>query len=125
MPAKVSKIPKIKPFKPFNLSGVKNLKFVSRTGKSISGAGGKAARTIMTWGNAAKGAIVAGGGVFAYYLLQGGAVELISRLLGVSEDTAKIILLGVGLLAVGLIVSALIKRFGLDGRKTGGGRRLR
>lgn len=61
-------------------------------GKVVANTGAKAGRTLVSWGGALKGAIVAGGGVLAYYLLHGGLLDFLENLFDVDESTAKGIL---------------------------------
>lgn len=73
--------------KTWTANGVRNVQTMTRVAGEAARAG---ARTAITWGNAAKVALV---GVFSYLFLTGGASNVVSRTLGISEEAAQILII--------------------------------
>jgi hypothetical protein len=72
------------------------------------------ARTVISWGNAAKVALVGG---FSYLFLTGGASNVVSRTLGISEGAAQILII-FGFIVIMILVTRYLinyvrNRFGL------------
>ena len=73
--------------KTWTANGVKNVQTVTRVAGEAVQAG---ATTLITWGNAAKVAIVGG---FTYLFLNGGASNVVSTTLGISQEAAQILII--------------------------------
>lgn len=73
--------------KTWTANGVKNVQTVTRVAGEAVQAG---AKTIITWGNAAKVAIVGG---FTYLFLNGGASNVVASTLGISQEAAQILII--------------------------------
>ena len=73
--------------KTWTANGVRNVQTVSKVaGEAIE----NGARTVITWGNAAKVAIAGG---FTYLFLNGGASSVVSSALGISQESAQILII--------------------------------
>lgn len=70
----------------WEVDGVKN---IQRVVKSVGPAAEAAGKTVMTWANACKVAVVGG---FGFLFLHGGASEVVATTLGISEDAAQILI---------------------------------
>lgn len=84
-------------------NGVKNVQTVVR---SVGPAAEAAGKTVMTWANAAKVALVGG---FGYLFLHGGASEVVSNALGIDEGAAQILIWIVALFFLLLLAYWLAK----------------
>jgi hypothetical protein len=73
--------------KTWTANGVKNVQTVTRVAGEAVQAG---AKTVITWGNAAKVAIVGG---FTYLFLNGGASNVVATTLGISQEAAQILII--------------------------------
>jgi len=73
--------------KTWTANGVKNVQTVTKVAGEAVQAG---AKTIVTWGNAAKVAIVGG---FTYLFLNGGASNVVASTLGISQEAAQILII--------------------------------
>ena len=98
--------------KTWTSNGVKNVQTVTTAaGGAIKAAGS----TAITWGNAAKVAIV---GAFSYLFLTGGASNVVSHALGISPEAAQILIVFgfvvIMILATRYVVNWMVARYGLD-----------
>lgn len=97
--------------KTWTVNGVKNVQTVTKVAGEAVQAG---ARTVISWGNAAKVALVGG---FSYLFLTGGASNVVSRTLGISEEAAQILIIFGFIVIMILVTRYLINyvrgRFGL------------
>ncbi|MBR7006290.1 MAG: hypothetical protein IKH98_05250 [Candidatus Methanomethylophilaceae archaeon] len=98
--------------KTWTANGVKNVQTVTTAaGSALSSAGS----TVLTWGNAAKVAIV---GAFSYLFLTGGASNVVSHALGISPEAAQILIIFgfvvIMILATRYVVNWMVARYGLD-----------
>lgn len=73
--------------KTWTANGVKNVQTVTRVAGEAVQAG---AKTVITWGNAAKVAIAGG---FTYLFLNGGASNVVASTLGISQGAAQILII--------------------------------
>ncbi|MBO4569511.1 MAG: hypothetical protein J5674_06160 [Candidatus Methanomethylophilaceae archaeon] len=101
--------------KTWTSNGVKNVQTVTTAaGGAIKAAGS----TAITWGNAAKVAIV---GAFSYLFLTGGASNVVSHALGISPEAAQILIVFgfvvIMILATRYVVNWMVARYGLDREK--------
>ncbi|MDY4580897.1 MAG: hypothetical protein SPC89_05590 [Candidatus Methanarcanum hacksteinii] len=97
--------------KTWTVNGVKNVQTVTKVAGEAVQAG---ARTVISWGNAAKVALVGG---FSYLFLTGGASNVVSRTLGISEGAAQILII-FGFIVIMILVTRYLinyvrNRFGL------------
>lgn len=97
--------------KTWTANGVKNVQTVTKVAGEAVQAG---ARTVISWGNAAKVALVGG---FSYLFLTGGASNVVSRTLGISEGAAQILII-FGFIVIMILVTRYLinyvrNRFGL------------
>jgi hypothetical protein len=97
--------------KTWTANGVKNIQTVTKVAGEAVQAG---AKTVISWGNAAKVALVGG---FSYLFLTGGASNVVSRTLGISEGAAQILII-FGFIVIMILVTRYLinyvrNRFGL------------
>ena len=97
--------------KTWTANGVKNVQTVTKVAGEAVQAG---AKTVISWGNAAKVALVGG---FSYLFLTGGASNVVSRTLGISEGAAQILII-FGFIVIMILVTRYLinyvrNRFGL------------
>ncbi len=97
--------------KTWTANGVKNIQTVTKVAGEAVQAGAKA---VISWGNAAKVALVGG---FSYLFLTGGASNVVSRTLGISEGAAQILII-FGFIVIMILVTRYLinyvrNRFGL------------
>lgn len=93
-------------------NGVKNVQRVSLAPAvaAVGRFGGQAGKTIVSWGTAAKGALVAFGGVVAYKWFGSGIPAFFADITGTDERTGSFIAIGV----IAVIVFAVA--YGIYGR---------
>ena len=72
--------------KTWTANGVKNVQTVTKVAGEAVQAG---AKTVISWGTAAKVAIAGG---FTYLFLNGGASNVVATTLGISQDAAQILI---------------------------------
>ena len=98
--------------KTWTANGVRNVQTMSKVVGEAARAGTK---TVISWGNAAKVALVGG---FSYLFLTGGASNVVSRTLGISEEAAQILIIFGFIVIMVLITRYLVNyvkdRFGLE-----------
>lgn len=70
----------------WEVDGVRN---IQRVVKNVGPAAEAAGKTVMTWANACKVAVVGG---FGFLFLHGGASEVVSKTLGIDEEAAQILI---------------------------------
>ena len=98
--------------KTWTANGVRNVQTVTTAaGSAVRSAGS----TAITWGNAAKVAIV---GAFSYLFLTGGASNVVSHALGISPEAAQILIIFgfvvIMILATRYVVNWMVAKYGLD-----------
>ncbi len=97
--------------KTWTANGVKNVQVVSKVAGEAVQAG---AKTVISWGNAAKVAIVGG---FSYLFLTGGASNVVASTLGISPGAAQVLIIFgfvvVMILATRYLVNYLRARYNL------------
>lgn len=98
--------------KTWTANGVRNVQTMS---KAVGEAARAGTKTVISWGNAAKVALVGG---FSYLFLTGGASNVVSRTLGISEEAAQILIIFGFIVIMVLITRYLVNyvrnRFGLE-----------
>ena len=93
--------------KTWTSNGVKNIQTVTKVAGEAAQTG---ARTVITWGNAVKVAVVGG---FTWLFLNGGASNVVSSTLGISQDTAQILII-FGFVVMMVLVTRYIINFMKD-----------
>lgn len=95
----------------WTINGIRNVQTISNVANAGLRSG---AKTVLTWGNAAKVAVV---GAFTWLFLTGGASNVVSRTLGISEDAAQILIVVGFIVMMFFVVRYLVNyardRFGL------------
>ena len=65
-----------------------------------------AGKTVLSWGNAAKVAVA---GLFGYYILNGGLVDLTAQALGIPDWLASAIWVLVAIVLIALLIRYLLR----------------
>ena len=88
--------------KTWTSNGVKTVQTVTKVAGDAAQAG---AKTLLTWGNAFKVAVVGG---FTFLFLNGGASNVVAGTLGISQDAAQILIIFLFLVLMILILRYII-----------------
>jgi len=91
---------------------------VKDAGKVIGNAGSTVARTAVDWGKAVKIAFASGGVVGGIYLINGGAVDLISRIFGTSASESQFLLIAGCAIVLLFVLKYIFNRIGSSQRRS-------